>query len=843
MKKSSTLFLSLILFSFSIRSQNYLPAGLTGRWTFDQSSNLTQADVGTDLEQIGMLTAISGPSAGDGAVRVPLGSYFHCHHNIPTNGTGSPARVNNYSLLIDFRINSLSRWYSFFQTTLANNNDGDFFINTTGNIGVAAIGYSTINITPGQWYRMVLSVSLGNHIDCYLDGHIIITGTYQAPDGRFSLDPQGGNNDVLLFADDNGEDSEIDIAQIAFFDQDLTASQIDSMGGFFHPYTIMKPYLQIPSPTSMMVNWHSYDTLLTSVHYGTSENNLYHTENGTCEDVGGKKWHTVKLRGLQPNTTYFYQCHSGTDTSAIYPFHTPPAATDTNGHVRFIILGDTRTDIATTTRIADSIKKKCIELYGNEWYKEINVVRHMGDIVTSGRVITQYENEFFTPYAGLSCSIPFMVSIGNHELDNPFYYQYLKYNELYDHTYPDSSMCSKYYSYQLGNCKFVSMNSNSPYINSIQLGWLTNVMNNAEIDSSIDFVFTSAHHPGRTEMWPDANVFFIQQIFIPALATYPKHVMYSYGHTHDYERGTIKSTNHTDWDARLLLSGGGGGPLDKWDMNTYEADYPEIHRSFDYYSYQIVDVDMHNKSYTANSYTIGNTDRLTNITLFDHWHFRKLQPPPMKPSVLFPQLQYSERDTIKASPISSMDSLMTSEFQIVNIAGSFANPLYDIIRDYENIFQVNALNYIPINKNAGIDLTSLAIQPGWLVNGEMYKCRVRYRDMNMKWSPWSDSVVFSATGIQDYNKSSHSLKIYPNPFSRQLNIWFKLSSVSKVTIMVYNIKGELVETLADKSYPCGENLFIWNLPQDKNVSLKNGTYIIRLKTASFDVKERVVLER
>ena len=821
-----------------------MPAGLTGHWTFDHSANLLHADVGTDLQLVGTQTAIPGPAAGDSAVRIPLGSYYHCHHNIAANGSGSPTRVNNYSLMVDFRVNQPGQWYSIFQTTIANNDDADFFISTTGTLGISVIGYSSFSVVPGQWYRMVISASMGNHFDCYIDGHLVLSGTYQAPDGRFSLDPLGGNNDVLLFADDNGEDNEIDVAQVAIFDHDLTSIQIDSMGGFIHPAIQVNPYLQLPTPTSIMVNWHSNQTSTTLVNYGTSASNLDQSVNGSVEDISGKTWHTVRLTGLLPDTTYYYQCRSGIDTSVVYAFHTPPAVTNNPvGHLRFIILGDTRTDIATTTWIADSIRQKCVELYGSEWYKEVQAVLHMGDIVTYGGAISMYQDEYFTPYSVLSCNVPFMVSIGNHEMDNASYFQYLKYAELYDHTYPDSTMCSKYYSFQLGDCKFVSMNSNSPYTNSDQTTWLNTVMTNAESNTGIDFVFSYAHHPGHTEIWPDGNCSYMQTSAIPALANYPKHVMFSYGHSHDYERGAFKSTNSSDWDARLLLSGGGGAPLDRWRMYTNQIEYPEIHRSFDYYCFQIIDVDMVNKSYTAYNYTFGNTDRPTNMTLFDQWHFNKMQPAPQKPSAVNPRTQYANGDTLKATPIVSMDSLMTSEFQIVPNSGNFSNPLYDTIRDYENYYLDSAVSFIPINRNAGIDLTSLVIRPGWLVYGDQYKWRVRYRDMNMKWSPWSDSVVFSAAGIHDYNGRNHSLKIYPNPFGQQLNIGFKLSSSTKVTIRVYNMKGELVETLADKSYPAGDNLFVWNLPQDKNASLKNGTYVIRLTTSSNDVKERVVLER
>jgi len=231
MKKSISFTILACIFMTSMNAQIYLPSGLKGHWTFDNASDLTHATAGTDLQIVGTQTAITGPAPGDGAVRIPAGSYYRCFHNIAANGAGSPTRVNNYSLLFDFRVNSVGQWYTFYQTTPANNDDGDFFISTGGNLGVSGVGYSAFSVTPGQWYRMVITASMGNHFDCYIDGHIVLSGTYQAPDGRFSLDPQSGSNELLFFADDNGEDNEIDIARAAIFDHDLTAVQIDSIGG------------------------------------------------------------------------------------------------------------------------------------------------------------------------------------------------------------------------------------------------------------------------------------------------------------------------------------------------------------------------------------------------------------------------------------------------------------------------------------------------------------------------------------------------------------------------------------------------------------------------------------
>jgi len=104
-----------------------------------------------------------------------------------------------------------------------------------------------------------------------------------------------------------------------------------------------------------------------------------------------------------------------------------------------------------------------------------------------------------------------------------------------------------------------------------------------------------------------------------------------------------------------------------------------------------------------------------------------------------------------SSPISGLDSIMSSEFQITGFPGIYLTPLLDKVRDWENIYgDSGAPNYQPINLNQGIDLYRYQVESGLLQVGTTYGWRVRYRDQNLRWSNWSDEKMFTVvSSVQD----------------------------------------------------------------------------------------------
>jgi hypothetical protein len=201
-----------------------------GWWNFDNSSNITAAvpGYGTDLVLTGTQEAVAGPSGGNGATRIGVGSYFTATHGIAPNGGG--AKVNQYSLMFDFRVDqALGMWHNFFQTdpTVAAN-DGEYFIrSTTGALGTLDLAYTTpFVVANNTWYRLILTVENGTFFKAYVDGQFQFDHNIRPIDDvRYSL-----ASVLHVFGDDDGDDGLIDCAEFAIWDYALSAAEVAALG-------------------------------------------------------------------------------------------------------------------------------------------------------------------------------------------------------------------------------------------------------------------------------------------------------------------------------------------------------------------------------------------------------------------------------------------------------------------------------------------------------------------------------------------------------------------------------------------------------------------------------------
>jgi len=194
-----------------------------GWWKFDNAGDMLAATIGAPLAITGSQESVAGPESGNLATLIGPGSYLSMTHGISPNGGGT--LVNEYTLQLDISIPEGGMYHAVYQTTPASNDDAELFINPDNFIGAWRYGYSTNDIVPGNWYRVVVSVKNGQFFRIYVDGNIWVEGAGQEVDSRDAL-----QSVVVLFGDDDGEDNLIKCAEAGIWDVALTAEEALELG-------------------------------------------------------------------------------------------------------------------------------------------------------------------------------------------------------------------------------------------------------------------------------------------------------------------------------------------------------------------------------------------------------------------------------------------------------------------------------------------------------------------------------------------------------------------------------------------------------------------------------------
>ncbi|MCD6102046.1 MAG: T9SS type A sorting domain-containing protein, partial [Candidatus Cloacimonetes bacterium] len=82
---------------------------------------------------------------------------------------------------------------------------------------------------------------------------------------------------------------------------------------------------------------------------------------------------------------------------------------------------------------------------------------------------------------------------------------------------------------------------------------------------------------------------------------------------------------------------------------------------------------------------------------------------------------------------------------------------------------------------------------------------------------------------------------YPNPFNSETSIYFSLKDAGKVTLEVYNIKGQKVKTLVDSNQPAGRFSINWDGIDGTGKKVTDGIYLYQLKTKNFVQTRKMLL--
>jgi len=84
---------------------------------------------------------------------------------------------------------------------------------------------------------------------------------------------------------------------------------------------------------------------------------------------------------------------------------------------------------------------------------------------------------------------------------------------------------------------------------------------------------------------------------------------------------------------------------------------------------------------------------------------------------------------------------------------------------------------------------------------------------------------------------------YPNPFNPGTNIMFELSETANVSIVIYNMRGQLVKTLVSQNeYQKGQHSLFWDGTDNRGNASMSGVYFYHFRTSTdYDEYKKMML--
>jgi hypothetical protein len=294
------------------------------------------------------------------------------------------------------------------------------------------------------------------------------------------------------------------------------------------------PYLQIGTPSSMIVKWRTDVATDSRVRYGLDPLAL-----NSFKDVAASTTeHEVPITGLLANTKYFYSI--GTTTTVLagdasYYFYTSPVsgvATPT----RVWVLGDSGTANASAAAVRDAY----INLTGTQ-YTDLWLM--LGDNAYNSGTDAEFQAAVFNMYPTMLRISPLWPTLGNHDgmsadsaTQTGPYYDIFKL-PIAGQAGGLASGTEAYYSFDYANIHFICLESfeTNRAANGTMMTWLQNDVNSTNKEWIIAFwhhpPYTKGSHNSDTEI----ELIEMRQNALPILEQAGVDLVLT-GHSHSYER-------------------------------------------------------------------------------------------------------------------------------------------------------------------------------------------------------------------------------------------------------------------------------------------------------------------
>ena len=303
------------------------------------------------------------------------------------------------------------------------------------------------------------------------------------------------------------------------------------------PTVTRGPYLQLGTPTSVILRWRTDSATDSRVRYGTDPANL----NLFADDAVSSTEHQVQLGGLAPATRYYYGVGSTTAilaSGADYAFTTAPPA-GTPQATRIWVLGDSGTADSVAAGVRNGYAAFAAGRVADVWLM-------LGDNAYQNGTDAEYEAAVFDMYPAQLRQTVLWATIGNHDTagsTNPPLT--IPHFQIFNNPTNGAaggvpSGTEKYYSFDYGRIHFICLDSmtSSRAPGSAMLNWLL-----SDLESTTqDWIIAFWHHPpytkGSHNSDTESQLVEMRANILPILEAGGVDLVLT-GHSHNYERSFL----------------------------------------------------------------------------------------------------------------------------------------------------------------------------------------------------------------------------------------------------------------------------------------------------------------
>jgi hypothetical protein len=323
-----------------------------------------------------------------------------------------------------------------------------------------------------------------------------------------------------------------------------------------HAANLMRgPYLQMGSPTSIVVRWRTDVAGNSRVRYGLSPASL----TSLADNAASVTDHIVTLSGLSPDTKYYYSIGSTTETLASgdgYFFVTSPAS---GKPTRVWVVGDSGTANSNVLAVRDAYETFAGDRHTDLWMM-------LGDNAYTNGTDTEFQQAVFAMFPEMLRKSALWSTRGNHERTDAGGSVY--YNIFTLPTAGEAgglaSGSEAYYSFDYGDIHFICLDSygSDRSAGGPMLTWLANDLAN----TGKTWIVAFWHHPpyskGSHNSDTETELIQMRQNALPILEAGGVDLVLG-GHSHSYERSVLLDGHYGDSTTltpSMKLDAGSGRP-------------------------------------------------------------------------------------------------------------------------------------------------------------------------------------------------------------------------------------------------------------------------------------------